>query len=583
MSDAQVRYEDISDIRRSVNALQASVAVVYSTTEQVSNQVAHVDNKVERVNRDLIVLWTEFQKWVKEQRNANNLQRAITEIIRVRQELDEKFGKHAEARIRLRGILDTAETGLLREFTIASCSEQIMLDTPKYWLAPSLVALAAWISNDKDLAQKAVAESLRRDIEKSALLFALVCRRAVPAMTKGNEKVCNDRVDACFKWLEVYFDCQDPRNMKESVIVLIDSWANNVFGNDREKVCEGTFKKWMADLNKPQEGEMSLEDKQKQHWYRFYTNHCVSTASQYPALAGMSPEFPAADAYLMRVNTAEAIQRHFDKIRNAPVDTKALVDRLDEQLNSLISEFDVEEESLRNEEKHFSLVKKFEGDMDKVKLAEARLARKKNAERASFAERLEEAVRSDDPKYNAARKTAIQEEFLGKYIQAAYHDYITDKKGAFPQVISIQHRDWMGWVGKTKDGRNKDELKRGLADHLNGHRQNALNQIDESKPRTKLIIACVAAVLGLLFFILDVAFLGIVGIVAAVAMFVMRNNDIKAIEVQKQNINDAYNRLIGTGHQMIDDSLNQWIAILAIVNSFAAAADEKEHLNLEIA
>lgn len=579
MSDAQVRYEDISDIRRSVQALQTSVAVVYQTTEQVSNQVAHVDNKVERVNRDLIVLWTEFQKWVKEQRNANNLQRAITEIIRVRQELDDKYGKHAEARIRLRGILDTAETGLLREFTIASCSEQIMLDTPKYWLAPSLVALAAWISNDKDLAQKAVAESLRRDAEKSALLFALVCRRAVPAMSKANEKVCNDRVDACFKWLEVYFDCQDPRNMKESVIVLIDSWANNVFGNDREKVCEGTFKKWMADLNTPREGEMSLEDKQKSHWYRFYTNHCVSTASQYQVLAGMSPEFPAADAYLQRINTAGTIQNHFDKIRNAPIDKKALVDRLDEQLNSLISEFDVEEESLRNEEKHFSLVKKYEGDMDKVRLAEARLARKKNAERASFAERLEEAVRSDDPRYNAARKTAIQEEFLGKYIQSAYHEYITDKKGAFPETISIQHKDWMGWVGKTRDGKNKEELKKSLADHLNAQRQNALSQVDKSGVLKNTIIwAVVCLVVGL---IIGQFLIGLIA--AAIVGFLTYRKENAKVVAQEQSINESYDKLIASGHQLIVASLDQWIAILAIVSAFAAAADKKEHLNLEIA
>lgn len=583
MSDAQVRYEDISDIRNSVRILQGSVAAVHSKTEQVSNQVSHVNKRVERVNQDLIVLSNEFRRWVKEQRNANNLQRAITEIIRIRQELEEKFGKHAEARIRLRGILDTAETGLLREFTIASCSEQIMLDTPKYWLAPTLVALAAWISNNKDLAQKAVAEALRRDAEKASLLFALVCRRAVPVMTPENEQLCNARIDACFKWLEYYFDTQDPHNMKESVIVLVDSWANNVFGTDKDKICESTFKKWMDQLNSDhKEGEPTLEEKQKSHWYHFYMNHCMSTAGQYNVLSSLSPEFPYADAYLQRINSAPVIQYHFDKIRSAPINKDDLINRLDEQLNALISEFDIEEEELRKEETHFLLLKKYEGDMQKTKLAELRLAKKKSSEVASFADRLEEAIRSDDPKYNAARKTAINEGLLGKYIQSAYHEYITDKKAEFPETVTIRANEWMGWSGRTRDGRNNDELKRSYADHMNMKRQEALNKIDESPLKTKLILAIVFGALGLLLGLLVNFFLLVVGVGLGLVFFVQRNKLKNQIEVQRSNIHNEYNRLIGWGSELIDAALAQWAEILVVVNTFAYNAEANEHLNLEV-
>ena len=61
---------------------------------------------------------------------------ALAKITHLRQEIDQKFGKHQDARTRLRGILDTADTGLLREHTIQLCSEQIMLDTPSIGSRP---------------------------------------------------------------------------------------------------------------------------------------------------------------------------------------------------------------------------------------------------------------------------------------------------------------------------------------------------------------------------------------------------------------------------------------------------------------
>jgi len=166
MSTTQVSVTDLNRVVTAIAATQAAVQQITARTNQISNQVEAVDNRVAAVNRDLVALAKDFTAFVKEQRNANNFQRAITEIVRVRQELDQKFGKHAEARKRLQGILDTVDTGLLREFTIASCSEQIMLDTPKYWLSPCLVALAAWISNNDDLAKRAVKVALDRDVEE---------------------------------------------------------------------------------------------------------------------------------------------------------------------------------------------------------------------------------------------------------------------------------------------------------------------------------------------------------------------------------------------------------------------------------
>ena len=49
-----------------------------------------------------------------------------------------------------------------------------MISTPDYWLAPVLVALAAWINNNRDLAERAIREAVKRDNEHTSLAMALI-------------------------------------------------------------------------------------------------------------------------------------------------------------------------------------------------------------------------------------------------------------------------------------------------------------------------------------------------------------------------------------------------------------------------
>jgi hypothetical protein len=77
---------------------------------------------------------------------------------------------------------------------------KLMLSAPGYWLAPCLVALAAWINDESELADRAVREAIKRNDEKTSLLFALICRRA-------------DRKSASLKWTQRYLANQDEENL----------------------------------------------------------------------------------------------------------------------------------------------------------------------------------------------------------------------------------------------------------------------------------------------------------------------------------------------------------------------------------
>lgn len=570
---------DLSRIQRAIESTAAGIAIVDRKADVLAGDIARVDRKVEAVKEDLANLQSAFNAFVKEQRNANNLQFAATEIVRIRQELDEKFGKHADSRIRLRGILDSTDAGLLREHTVHSCSEQIMLDTPKYWLAPCLVALAAWISREKDLAEKAVTEAIKRDATKTTLLFALICRRTVPAEGTGKDAVRQMRLKACFKWLNGYFRTQNPLAMSDSVIVVVDSWANNIFGEDTNDVCGDTFRGWMQTIEK----ETDIRASQTAGWKEFYQAQCVSTRDTYPVLASVCPEFVAVDEYLCRINSASRIQDHFDGIRNAKIDKSGLIDRLDDQLNSLISEYDEEEEDLRIEEKHFDLIKQFKGDEYNATIVEIKILSKKHSEVANFAERLQEAVRSDDPKHAAARKTAIQEEFLGKYISSAYTEYITEKKETFPEEITLQNPTFDGWKGKSTDGQNKDELTKSYTDHVNGKRAAAVSAINRNAGAKVLIILAIIGVLAaVVTAVMEVLVAGIVifavCLIIGIVKFISTR---KAADAKIAQLNQNFDQLIASGTKLIVTALEQWAAILAKVTAFAADSKNAK-LELEV-
>jgi len=601
MSDVQVSYYDLTRLNNQINATLVAVQSVHAQNTQLQYQVDRVDQRVDRVDRELVTLWKEFREFVKVQENRHFVSVALAKITHVRQELDQKFGKHYEARLRLRGILDTSDMELLREHTIVACSEQIMLDTPKYWLSPNLVALAAWIANNENLAKKAVKIALDRDVEKTALLWALICRRTVP-QTQEDKTVANAREDACLGWLKAYFDMQNPMQMKASVIVLVDAWRQNVFGEDKNNKLKQTFANWMTIIKRggvtigekateeekkaaeelAKKNEKEFDEKQMSSWNNYYQSFCVSTKDSYKKLAALSPEFPEADAYLMRIRSADPIQAEFKAILEKNTDVSEFINAIDIQLERLISEFDPEEEVPRALEEHYTLVDENQGDLDEVaRIENDRMQKWAQLDKEeSFAERLVYAVKNKDSKFDAARKTAISDEFLGTYIKAAYSKYITDKKESFPQKITFAVKALKGWdKGETVDGKNGDALKTSLKDHLNGFRQKA---IDAAKATSKkvgfLVGGIISAAAGVLLGLLAHWILILLGLGLGAIFFYNMYKDGKRVQQMIDKTNAEYDKLIRDGGIFIDSILAEWRMVLAEKEIFEAS--NKNKLNL---
>ncbi len=165
-----IPYADLSQIEWDLKNIHDNVATVHSEIAGVSADVASIEDRLETLAR-------QFTDFVERDIRDKALQIAHTLLIQIRQELDQKYGHYETVRRHTTGILQATDIKLVRQEAITTAAEELMLATPRYWLAPALVSVAAWLDDNKDLAERATAEAVKRDVNKAALYYALLSRR----------------------------------------------------------------------------------------------------------------------------------------------------------------------------------------------------------------------------------------------------------------------------------------------------------------------------------------------------------------------------------------------------------------------
>lgn len=200
MADQVISTADLSRIHRSLGHIDDSLKAINGRIETVNSRVGVVEQNVNLVESEVASLARDFHDFVQMQVRANEKANAQQRLIQIRQELEKKFGHYDVVRRTATGVLQANDLGIIRKGSITNITEDLMITTPDYWLAPCLVALAAWINSEPNLAERALMEGLKRNDEKTSLFFALVCRRA-------------DRKAAALKWTQRYLANQDEENL----------------------------------------------------------------------------------------------------------------------------------------------------------------------------------------------------------------------------------------------------------------------------------------------------------------------------------------------------------------------------------
>lgn len=537
---------DLHGIERRIDTLSAATRRIQEDVSHNSQKLDSLNSDLSRVQSDLRTLKKSFEQFVNENRKATALQKAATELIRVRQELEQQFGGYKTVRETMLGVLQATDLALVKKTTISQVTEELMLSTPDYWLAPCLVAVSAWIGNDRDLASRAIAEAVRRDEEKTALTMALICRR-------------NNRTDTCYEWLSLYFARQSAANFTKSNFTYLNAYLNGVFGPDEKHMCDDYVAKWMKEI---QENGGDFESRQVEQWRDFCSDFTVDLEGQFPQLSSCVQEYSAISEYIGRIRSVDSIASTFSKMKHTEVDQQKLKKDIDQTLVTLISRYDAKEEPLRKEEQYLTAVRRFDGDTAAAKAYILESERRQTEETIDLIGQMTNVIVQKEGSRPSEKKTAVS--FLSCYIRGGFERYITEKKESFPQAVTLEID---GWKGSSRDGTDGPALKADFQRYMAQRHQASLQSLPSNQPKTLKIAALVLAVLGAVG-LMAAPPLGVILLVGALFCFLNSSKAAKRMAESTLQMSAEYSTKLAEGQQRIDAALSEWERARRVVQEF---------------
>ncbi len=509
--------------------LENAVEHMRSQVLSLSSEVVTVSQQVDAVESEFREFVTQFREYVAQDFKDRRYHEALQEKVVLQQELEEKFGRNQKVRAYVTGILQAVDTGLVKKETIQDCTEELMLAVPHYWLAPALVALAAWIGDNRELAEKAIREAINRDDEKTSLLFALICRRI-------------SRNQPLSVWLRRYLAVQDPMNIERKLIVVLDAYANGLFGADSKGIVAQKLGEWISEM----EDTVGFRENQVKRWEGAIKNLLDNrnNGDRYSYLAKYAKNWSLMNTNL---NNVALHQKMHDYVRSVfEQDTGDLTElkaQLDALLNSLISNYDEEELPVRMRYHFEELVVEAKGD-------EAEAQRHFDSVKSSFDEKsdltqlLTNAAMSPDLVHASPATQKLSMSVSKEWMIEAYNNVTLENR---VKVVGEVEIDIEGFQCKTVDGSNEEQMKFDLEQHFIMERDKMIASIKQS-PMDYFIAAAAVLVLILTFTGTFPWFIGLLAVGLAAGKFYLGMKKVKEDKIQAEQ---NYNDIIEKGKQII--------------------------------
>ena len=524
MSDKLISRADLSLIERSLSNLAGSIDYVNNRVDQVDDNVKIVYNEVEK-------LANEFREYVEMQSLANRKAEAKMNLSAIRDKLKDNFGHYDVVRRTATGILQANDLAIVKSSMLSHVTEKQMIETPNYWLTPCLVALSAWINDDKALAERALAEGIRRNDEKTSLFFGLICRRI-------------GRESSSLKWFARYLEAQDEEKLDRKAVIVLDAFASGLLGNDTENFVYQQIQEWMSNL----EAKPGFTERQLDNWKNaINSKRAPLKKGLYPYLEKYSNTWNNLEDVLEGANLNNDLYEYFKKVFEQKEETKKLKVELDKILDSLVTEFDEEELPLKREEQFEELVVKYNGSESR---ANAQMALEKSVydDYRDFMQLLTDASMNPEESKSSVATQKFATALSRNNIVTAFNDVVAQNRMNVPYEIEINVDTFND---KTQNGEDEEEILKRFEDTVEQEKQVALSQTKLSMFEQYSLWAGIAiGAYALIKTIMDGSFAFIFFIVA-VGMILYHFSAKSKIQKIIQKTIESYSQKLESGKQII--------------------------------
>jgi hypothetical protein len=440
MSQQAISTANLSRINSALSAIENNTQAISADVSVVQGQQADLQGKV----KDLDELVRDF---ILTNKRAQSVQLAETRILRVREELTTQFGHYGEVRRSTTGLLQALDSGLVTHGSVQAVTEEFLLTAPRYWLAPVLVALAAWSRDDEELAKRAIDEALKRDPDKTGLLLTLVLRRF-------------QRLDAAAQWLDQYLLRQDPSALGREFVVILEAVANGGFGLAAKVVVSEFMNEWLTHFR----ADADFSGKQEARWAdEFRLLMSTVDDSRYPTLAEHCSNWQTLKSSLGHVESNQKILDRFDDIFTGELVVPPTVQhQIDDLLTMLVTEFDVEELPLRTDEAKYQSIIDSDGDEDRAAI-DFKTTQDALVKNVDFATLLTNAAMRPDEAgvTNGTQRMAVA---LSKdWVTHAFDSHVNRARNDVPTSVDLKIDTWSATLDGPTD---VDDLAAELGKHV---------------------------------------------------------------------------------------------------------------------
>lgn len=551
MAEVQtIHPADLRTIENNLKGIYDNIHALNNNVDVLNGNINIVDQNVKVVYDELGTLAKEFRDYVELAGRQHNLSVAETRLIKVRQELENKYGHYAEVRRSTTGILQANDLGIVKKDTISNITEELMITTPDYWLAPCLVALAAWIADERELADKALDEAIKRNDEKTSLLFALICRRA-------------GRKDASLNWTRRYLENQDEENLNRKAIIILDAFASGLLGVDSEGIVSRQVNEWMKHLSE----KPGFIEKQTQEWENAINlKQKPLSETDYVYLRQYSKTWPMLQEILEGANLHATIFNYFEDIFEQEISTESVKKQLDGILMSLVSDFDDEELPLRKEEMLNQLIVNFQGDLNRaqknMKIEESAFETHKD-----FAQLLTDAAMKPEASHSSPSTQKFSIALSKEWIINAYNQVVIKNRAKIPNEIEVNIGEFND---RTADGENEQEMIEHFKEFTDKAKEKALEQnILTGFEEFLLYGGGVLGIVGLIMMFTGSITLGFFGLFSGIVMVIYHFSRKKTVQANRQQLEEQFEHQKENGIKIIR-------ALMAEVVDFRREYAEKD-------
>jgi hypothetical protein len=317
----------------------AQVSALEGRVSGVEASVSNLRRRVDEFEGSLLSAVGELQqtvnKFIIEYRRDQTVQNAYNRLAEHKREWEQQFGRYKEVRDLATGIIYIVDSGFISRAVILDVTERLMIQTPRYWLAPATLAIAAWLDDDKERYFDSINSALALNSSKTALFMTLLLRHQA-------------RTEVMRQWIGSYLAGLDPVNLPTDFAIIIEAVTGRTLGADSAPQLVQTMLRWY----KTAADSRDAEAEEIAQWERNLLSLAAAGnyAEEFPALAQSSPDWE-----LLRkrheVNTAiEAADQHF---RGRFHDGAEVPADLDEKISLLLKRLaedpdTAEEKILRN-------------------------------------------------------------------------------------------------------------------------------------------------------------------------------------------------------------------------------------------